>query len=70
MLWPVARSAGELLTSSELGRVRKCAGYPCGRLFLDTSRNQSRRWCDMKSCGNLAKARRHYARIRAGTRIP
>ncbi len=70
MLWLVARSAGELLTSDERSRVRKCAGYPCGWLFLDTSKNQSRRWCDMKSCGNRAKARRHYARIRAGTRAP
>ncbi|MHB0868564.1 MAG: CGNR zinc finger domain-containing protein [Chloroflexota bacterium] len=65
VLWPVAASAGELLTSDGLGRVRKCAGDPCGWLFLDTSRNQSRRWCDMKSCGNRAKARRHYGRKRA-----
>ena len=65
MLWPIARSAGELLTSEELGRVRQCAGDPCGWLFLDTSRNRSRRWCDMESCGNRAKARRHYRRKRA-----
>jgi len=64
MLWPVARSAADLLTSSELNRVRKCEGDPCGWLFIDTSRNHSRRWCDMKSCGNRAKARRHYERRR------
>ncbi|GIK39349.1 MAG: hypothetical protein BroJett011_31820 [Chloroflexota bacterium] len=64
MLWPVVRSAGELLTSNELHRVRECAGDDCGWLFIDTSRNHSRRWCDMNDCGNRAKARRHYARSR------
>jgi predicted RNA-binding Zn ribbon-like protein len=64
VLWPVARSAAELLTSDERARVRQCAGDPCGWLFLDTSKNRSRRWCTMDSCGNRAKARRHYARTR------
>ena len=64
VLWEVARSAADLLTSDDLGRVRQCAGDPCGWLFYDTSRNHSRRWCDMESCGNRAKARRHYARQR------
>jgi predicted RNA-binding Zn ribbon-like protein len=62
MLWPVARSAGDLLTSDELERVGECAGDDCGFLFLDMSRNHSRRWCDMGDCGNRAKARRHYRR--------
>lgn len=65
MLWPIARSAAELLTSGELEKVRECAGEGCGWLFLDVSRNQLRRWCDMKSCGNRAKARRYYERNRA-----
>lgn len=65
MLWPVVRSAAELLTSDELGRVRECGGVGCGWLFVDVSRNQLRRWCDMKSCGNRAKVRRHYKRTRA-----
>ena len=64
MLWPVARSAAELLTSDALSRVRECAGDGCGWLFLDTSRNRSRRWCDMRDCGNRAKVRRHYQRRR------
>lgn len=64
MLWPVVRSAGELLTSGELGRVRECAGHTCGWLFVDLSRNRSRRWCDMEDCGNRAKANRHYQRTR------
>ncbi len=63
-LWSIARSAAEVLTSDDLPRVRECAGDPCGWLFLDTSRNRTRRWCSMASCGNRAKARRHYERAK------
>jgi predicted RNA-binding Zn ribbon-like protein len=66
MLWPVARSAAELLTSGNLGAVRRCEGRVCGWLFLDTSRNRTRRWCAMRVCGNRAKARRHHEKARAG----
>lgn len=62
MLWPVARSAGNVLTSHDLERVRECASDTCSWLFLDQSRNQRRRWCDMKTCGNRHKARRFYRR--------
>jgi predicted RNA-binding Zn ribbon-like protein len=62
--WQVARSAADLLTSEHLGDVQACAADDCRWLFLDTSKNHSRRWCDMKSCGNRAKARRHYGRKR------
>ncbi len=62
MLWPVARSAAELLTSAYLDLVRECEGVGCGSLFLDTSKNHSRRWCSMESCGNRAKVNRHYHR--------
>jgi predicted RNA-binding Zn ribbon-like protein len=62
LLWPVTRSAASLLTSPQLTRVRECAGHPCGWLFLDHSKNGSRRWCDMADCGNRAKARRYRAR--------
>lgn len=68
MLWPVVHDAAALLTSEELDRVRECADDRCGWLFLDTSRNRSRRWCSMKDCGNRAKARRHYERKRADRR--
>ncbi len=64
MLWVVARSAADLLTSGKLDRVRQCGDDVCGWLFLDTSKNHSRRWCNMNDCGNRAKARRHYRRIR------
>lgn len=66
MLWPVARSAADLLTEGLLSSIRVCEGRDCGWLFLDTSRNRTRRWCDMKICGNRAKARRHHERTKAG----
>ena len=66
MLWPIAWPAARLLTEGDLARVRECAGDTCGWLFLDLSRNHSRRWCAMDDCGNRAKARRHYQRRRAG----
>jgi predicted RNA-binding Zn ribbon-like protein len=64
MLWPVVHDAAGLLTSEELDRVGQCADDRCGWLFLDTSRNRSRRWCSMEDCGNRAKARRYYERKR------
>jgi predicted RNA-binding Zn ribbon-like protein len=64
ILWPVARSAAELLTNPErLVRIGRCQDdRGCGWLFIDTSKNHSRRWCSMESCGNRAKALRHYGR--------
>ena len=64
MLWPVVHDAATLLTSEELSRVGQCSDGRCGWLFLDTSRNRSRRWCSMEDCGNRAKARRYYQRGR------
>ena len=64
LLWPVVRSAALLLTSPELNRLRQCDGHNCTWLFLDKSKNRSRRWCTMDICGNRAKSRRHYARLR------
>jgi predicted RNA-binding Zn ribbon-like protein len=62
MLWPIARSAADLLTSERLVDVRECANVEegCGWLFLDESKSHSRKWCDMSSCGNRAKARAFY----------
>jgi predicted RNA-binding Zn ribbon-like protein len=60
ILSPLVRSAVELLVSPEVRRVKCCGDPACGWLFLDTSRNGSRRWCDMRDCGNRAKASRFY----------
>ncbi|MFQ6615185.1 MAG: CGNR zinc finger domain-containing protein [Fidelibacterota bacterium] len=63
ILWPIAHSAADLLTSGKIDRVGECADdRGCGWLFFDMSRNRSRRWCDMKDCGNRDKVRRYYAR--------
>lgn len=64
MLGPVAWSTAEVLQSDDRHTLRECEGHDCDWLFLDTSRNHSRRWCSMDSCGNRAKARRHHARAR------
>lgn len=64
---PVIWSAAELLTSPERARIRRCEGQGCTWLFLDTSRNRTRRWCSMEDCGNRAKAQRHYARHHSGS---
>jgi predicted RNA-binding Zn ribbon-like protein len=68
MLAPVVRAAAELLISSDLSRIRECGSDTCFWLFLDRSKNGTRRWCDMKVCGNRAKARRHYQREKKAAR--
>ena len=63
-VWIVAHAAADLLTSERLVRVRECEGDKCDWLFIDASKNHSRRWCSMADCGNRAKAKRNYARNR------
>jgi predicted RNA-binding Zn ribbon-like protein len=65
-LWPLALDAVDLFTGGRLDRLKECPGEECGWLFLDTSRNGSRQWCDMRDCGNLAKVRRFRERHPAG----
>jgi predicted RNA-binding Zn ribbon-like protein len=60
VLWPIAHAATGLLTSGPLGRIKGCAG--CNWLFVDESKNKSRRWCSMEDCGTHAKMRRYVAR--------
>ena len=60
-LWLLAKSASSLLTSEFLSLVRVCDNTECKWLFLDTSKNHSKRWCDMRVCGNRMKARRFKA---------
>lgn len=63
-LGAIARIGAELLVTAEPASIRCCAGPGCGWLFHDTSPNKRRRWCSMESCGNRAKARRHYQRVK------
>jgi predicted RNA-binding Zn ribbon-like protein len=64
-LWDIARSAADLLTSGDHDRIKECASTTCEWVFLDRSRNHSRRWCEMSDCGNRAKARRFQAKKHA-----
>jgi predicted RNA-binding Zn ribbon-like protein len=59
--WKIAQSTSNLLTSDFITRLKSCPGEGCAWLFVDTSRNGSRRWCEMEICGNRAKVRRHRA---------
>lgn len=61
---PVALSAVEVMTHAQRTRIKRCAGEHCGWLFLDTTKNNRRRWCEMEVCGNRAKQRRLAARRR------
>ena len=66
VLWPVARSAVDVLLEGDPARIKECEGADgCGWLFYDTSKNVSRRWCSMEGCGTRSKMRRYYARRRA-----
>ncbi|MDQ3693194.1 MAG: ABATE domain-containing protein [Chloroflexota bacterium] len=68
-LWPVARSATDLLVTGERERIRRCPGVSneaiaCGWLFYDGTKNKSRRWCSMSECGAVTKTRRQTVRRR------
>lgn len=61
-VWLLAQAAGELMLTEAIELVRSCGAPTCRWLFLDTSRNHTRRWCDMRLCGNRMKARRFQER--------
>ncbi len=63
MLWLIADSMAELLTTANLSRLRECQGNGCCWLFEDSSKNKMRQWCDMQVCGNLAKVRRFRSKL-------
>lgn len=65
--WPlhaIALAAGDLLSSPRRQRLRQCGNDPCGWLFIDATRNRSRRWCTSAECGNQSRVRRFRARAR------
>jgi predicted RNA-binding Zn ribbon-like protein len=65
LLIPVVESAADALILGELARVRRCADPRCARVFQDETKNGRRRWCDMATCGNRAKAARHRMKLHA-----
>ncbi|HJR64273.1 MAG TPA: CGNR zinc finger domain-containing protein, partial [Gemmatimonadaceae bacterium] len=68
LMIPIVESAAEALVLGELPRVRRCADLRCLRVFYDGTKNGKRRWCDMATCGNRAKAARHRRRVRVAGR--
>lgn len=67
-IWRLTDSAARLLLSPDRANVRECPGHECGWLFLDTTRNHSRRWCDSADCGNKARVRAYSERKREASR--
>jgi predicted RNA-binding Zn ribbon-like protein len=72
LMIPIVDDAADSLIAGELARIRRCSDPRCRRVFLDSTKNGRRRWCDMSTCGNRAKAARHRARepMRSTDRIP
>jgi predicted RNA-binding Zn ribbon-like protein len=65
LMIPIVESAADALILGELQRVRRCADPRCARVFYDATKNAARRWCDMATCGNRAKAARHRAKLKS-----
>jgi predicted RNA-binding Zn ribbon-like protein len=63
-LGPIALAAVKLFTEGDFQRIKQCGGHACGWLFYDSTKNNSRRWCEMEVCGNRAKQKRLAARRR------
>jgi predicted RNA-binding Zn ribbon-like protein len=59
-------SAVQVLTADDRNRLKQCPGERCGWLFMDGSRNRSRRWCEPNECGNRERVRNYYRRSRVG----
>lgn len=64
-VYPALLAAAELLESGQFDRLRQCGNHPCGWLFIDQTRNGSRRWCSSEECGNTMRVRRFRSRAAA-----
>jgi predicted RNA-binding Zn ribbon-like protein len=65
----LAKQAADLLTGFDPARLKMCSNPECGWMFLDSTRNASRRWCEMAACGNRAKAKRFYRKKKLRTTL-
>ena len=61
MLGPIAASAMAIITQADRARLKQCPGHHCGWLFIDTTKSNNRRWCEMEVCGKRAKQNRRRA---------
>lgn len=68
VLWPIAHSVAQILITPMRHRVKQCPGHGCGWIFLDLTKNRTRRWCEMSVCGSRHKMHRYRARRRVGRR--
>jgi predicted RNA-binding Zn ribbon-like protein len=71
VLWQVATATVDTLKEVPASRVKVCpgpgrSGVPCAWLFIDSTKNGSRRWCSMAECGSIVKTRRQSQRRRSG----
>lgn len=57
-LLPIIKSAKDILTSKQLKNINECPN--CGWIFLDKTKSSTRRWCNMKACGNKIKTQKYY----------
>jgi len=64
-LWLLSLSTADFFDSEQMHALKECGNQECRWLFVDTSKNHTRRWCDMKICGNRMKARRFKAQHRS-----
>ena len=67
-LWPIARAAADLLTSEDRHLLRECSDDTCAWMFVDRTKNHSRRWCSENTCGSRAKVRAFRQRQKRATR--
>lgn len=59
-LWRIMKSAYDILNEEPFDRIKECE--LCGWIFLDESKNKSRRWCSMQTCGSIHKSKKYYHR--------
>ncbi|WP_295123663.1 CGNR zinc finger domain-containing protein [uncultured Chitinophaga sp.] len=64
--WEIVKSAVEVFTSRQLQLVRRCPA--CNWLFVDKSKNHSRKWCNMATCGDVHKVKQFYERKKKSDR--
>jgi len=69
LLAPLLEAACDLLSSERLFLIKKCANAACILYFLDTTKNHTRNWCSMQTCGNRIKVAAHYRRSRSQSRL-
>jgi predicted RNA-binding Zn ribbon-like protein len=66
LLLPIGESLAKFVCEEDFADVKACEGQTCTLLFVDHTRQKSRRWCSMALCGNRAKQAAHRSRLKEG----